>query len=467
MGFGFILIGFLFLINPVIHIIDFIPDCIGFLLIVRGLTKTSFFIDKLAEARRGFLKLFFIDLVKVAAILLWPYVSDTAMLLLSFVFSVLELMYFIPAMLNLLEGFSFAGVWYKGTAVYGAIPRRFFRYRKKVVEKGIYEKVPLPPRERGILWRNFTIVFYCIRIALTVLPEVLGQILYDRYVIYAMGVNYADYKPAMYILIALIMFIPGIVWLTYTIRYFGSILRDKCFLQALREKYTNDILPNTNLFISIDMKRVLYLYAAAVATSIICSFDGVNLMIGAVSSVCLIVAAWILGNKKKIAYLAIPFALVRAILSVINLLKQIQYFKDYTVDSVNWVTNAFKLYYNMAFMQLAEYIMAIVPMLIIAVCIALLIRQHLDLIGVQTESVQYSKKARNQEIYKVIQMRFVFNIILMLINFVVCCTYPFAKVYMDVISFIVTAVTGIWLAQTLFLVYTTNDKVYDRLAGNY
>ena len=467
MGFGFILAGFLFLANPVIHVIDIFPDCIGFWLIFTGLTKSAFFIDKLAEAKRGFWRLFLIDLVKAASIILWPYVSDTAFLLLSFVFSVLELMYFIPAMLNMIEGFSFAGVWYKGTAVYGKIPRRIFKYRNKMNDDGKYEKVLLPPKERGIIWRNFTIVFYCIRIFFTVLPEALAQVLYDRYVVRAMNVNYAEYKPAMYILLGFILCIIGIFWLAYTIRYVGSIMRDKTFIQSLKTKFTEDILPNTNLFTSIDMKRVLFLFAAAAVTSIMCNFDGVNVMIGAVSSVCIAAAAFILGKRMRPAYLAIPFSVIRAVLSVYNLLKQIEYYNDYSIESVDWVSTAYKLYYNLANMQVVEYILAIVPMLIVSICIIRAVRSHLDMIGVQTESVQYSQKARNAEIFTGIQLRFILNIVLMLINYVVCCIYPYAKVYIDVMSFITIAVTAVWVVQTLFLVYSVNIKVYDRLAGNY
>ncbi|MBR5445572.1 MAG: hypothetical protein IKV57_05595, partial [Clostridia bacterium] len=104
MGFGYLLIGFLFLINPVIHVMDILPDCIGYFLIVKGLSKTALFVDHLAVARGQFWKLALIDLVKMFSILLWPLVSDSGMLLLTFVFSVLELMYFLPAVNSLFEG---------------------------------------------------------------------------------------------------------------------------------------------------------------------------------------------------------------------------------------------------------------------------------------------------------------------------------------------------------------------------
>ncbi|MBE6569176.1 MAG: hypothetical protein E7658_03025 [Ruminococcaceae bacterium] len=467
MGFGYMLAGFLFLVNPVIHVIDILPDCIGFWLIARGLTKSAFFVNKLELAKNNFTKLAVLDLIKLFSLLIWPFVSDTAMLLLAFVFSVLELMLFIPAMINLLEGFSFAGVWYKGSAVYASIPRRIFKFKKQQTENGGYEKVPLPPRERGIFWRNFTIVFYCIRVFFTVLPEVLGQMLYDRYVVYAMSVNYAEYKPVMYILLGFILILLGIFWLISTIMYLGGIVKDKVFIDNLKRKFKDDILPNKNLFTSIDMKRVLILFALAAATSVICSFDGVNLMIGAVSSVCVILAAVILRKQTKAVLIAVPVSLVRIVMSVITLLKQIEYFNDYTIDSVDWVSNAFKMYYSMAYISAAEYIIAIAPMLILTVCMVRAFRTHLDWIGVQTESVQYSKKARNAEIFKALRFRAGVNLCLMVINYLVSAMYPFSRIYMDVMSFIVIAVTLIWLIQTLFWIHAVNEQIYDRLAENY
>lgn len=467
MGLGYMLTGFLFLGNPVIHVIDIFPDCIGFWLIVQGLTKCAFFIDKLAEAKRCFWRLFWIDLVKAVSILLWPYVADSAMLLLAFVFSILELMYFIPAMTNLMEGISFAGVWYKGTAVYATSPRRIFKYKRQLNEDGKYENIPLPAKERGIFWRNFTIVIYCIRIAFTLIPEAVGQMLYDRYMIHAMSVNLAEYKPLMYIILGFLLCIVGLFWVIGTVRYLGGILRDKVFIDLLIKKYKDDILPNTNLFIAIDMRRVLFLFAAVTVTSIMCSFDGVNLMIGALPALFLCFAALILGKRMHFAYAAIPFALIRIVLSIVNLLKQLEYFRDYSVDSVNWVSNAFKMYYNMAYLNMAEHLVAITPMLIIAICLIRSVRTHLDRIGIQEESVQYSQKARNKEIFNRIQIRGIFNIVLMAINYIVSAVYPFAKVYLDVMSFIVIAVTVVWVIQTLVFTYAVNNEVYDRMAENY
>ena len=75
MGFGMVLAGFILLFNPMIHVIDLIPDVIGFLLIAVGLTKTSFFVSRIDDARRLFWKLVIIEGIKLPSFLMIPYGS--------------------------------------------------------------------------------------------------------------------------------------------------------------------------------------------------------------------------------------------------------------------------------------------------------------------------------------------------------------------------------------------------------
>jgi len=464
MGFGYLIAGFLFLINPVIHVIDILPDCIGFWFIVKGLSKTAMFVDKLSEAKRHFWKLALIDLVKVFSILLWPYVSDSAMLLLAFVFSILELMYFIPAMINLFDGLHFAALWYQGDSVF----LKKLKYRRRRNEEGKYEKTLIKTKEYGTIWRNHTIFFYSFRILLTVLPELTSLQLYDNLgSVTAVSIEYSYYKPLFYILFALILFIVSIFWIVRTIRYLGGIRKDAVFQDALKRKYTEDILPNKNLFTAITMKRVLLLFTAAIVTSLVCIVDGVNLMVGVISASCLLYAGILLGKTIRLAYLIIPLSVIRILLSIYNLVLQIQYFDNYSVSAVEWVTNAYKQYYFMASMEVFEYIIAMAAMVFFIFCLMRAVRVHLESVGIQTENTQFSKRNHDLEIYNMIGSRLLFNAVLALINYIICCIYPYAIVYVSVMLFILIAVMVIWITQTVFTVMMINQLIYDRLADNY
>jgi hypothetical protein len=58
MGFNYLLAGFLFLLNPDIVVLDLLPDFIGYLLIMKGLSKASKISLDFASSRNYFGYLF-------------------------------------------------------------------------------------------------------------------------------------------------------------------------------------------------------------------------------------------------------------------------------------------------------------------------------------------------------------------------------------------------------------------------
>ena len=451
MGFGYLLIGFLFLINPVIHVMDILPDCIGYFLIVKGLGKMSLFIDHLSAAKGHFWKLALLDLGKVFAILFWPMVSDTGMLLLTFVFSIFEILYFIPAITSLYEGMNFAALWYQGEAVYA----------KKVKKKRTVEL--------STAWRNHTIVFFCLRIAASIAPELTALQLFDYLgAVHAGAIEYSYYKPFLYVLLGLIIIIRGIVWYLRTYRFWNGIRKDRIFCANLARKYEQDIVPNTGLFCAMRMKKTAYCYLGAVVTSLFFIMDGVNVMVGVISAAFLLAAALLMGKYVKLAYAAVPFAVVRAGLAVWNLVQQYMYFSDYgSPEAVEWVTNAYNMYYFMAFTETMEYIIAMIGTVILLTAYMKTIRLHLEETGIQTEHAQYSKQNRDLEIYNMAGSRLLLNAALAIINYIISSVYHYALVDISAMGAICIVVTLIWIAQTIFTVTLIGEQVYDRLAGEY
>lgn len=447
MGIGYLLIGFLFLINPVIHVLDILPDCIGFFLIVKGLSKVSLFIDHLAAAKNHFWKLALIDTAKFFSILFWPMVSDSGMLLLTFVFSIFELLYFIPAVMSLYEGFSFAALWYQGEAVYA----------KKVKKK--------KTKELGTAWRNFTVVFYCLRVACSVAPELTALELFDYLGnVHARSIALSYYKPFLYVFLGLIVSITGIVWFVRTYRYWNGVRKDAFFIGNMQRKYDMDIVPNTGLFRAMRMKKTAFCYLAAVVASLFCIVEGVNVLVGAVSAGFLIAAALLMGKYVKLAYAAVPFAAVRAVFAVWNLVQQYRFFEDYrSVEAVEWITNAYNTYYFMAFTETVEYIIAMVSVVILLAAYMKTIRIHLEETGMQTEHAQYSKQNRDLEIYNMAGSRLLLNAALAIVNYIVACAYHYALVDVTAMGVICIVVTLIWIAQTVFTVSLISEQVYDRL----
>lgn len=450
MGIGYILVGFLFLINPVIHVLDLLPDCIGFFLIMKGLSKTALFVDHLSDARDKFGKLALIEVVKFFSILLWPSVSDSGMLLITFVFSIFELLYFIPAIKELKEGFDFAGLWYQGEAVYG---KRVHKDRQ--------------PIELGASWLRYTLVFYCLRIACSIAPELTALQLYD-YVgtVNTISIRYSDYKPFLYVLLGLVVVIVGVIWYVRTYKYWNGIRKDTTFIQRLGQKYERDILPRTELFCAMRMKKVSYCYLVAVVTSLFCVFDGVNVMVGAISAGFLIAAAMWVGKDIKLAYGVIPFAVVRAGLSIWNLIQQIRYFDDYQVEAVEWIDKAYVRYYAMAATETVEYIAAFAGLLLFLLVYWHAIRLHLQTYCGDTTHVQYHALDRNVELTNMAGSQLLLNAALALVNTIAACAYRYALVDVASMGVICVIITLLWIAQTYAATARIRDEIYARVSGD-
>ncbi|MBQ4353827.1 MAG: hypothetical protein IJC71_02925 [Clostridia bacterium] len=465
MGFGLLTAGFILLANPVIHVADILPDAIGFFLIAAGLTKMSYFIGKIQQARDLFLKLAFIQIAKFFSIAFIPFTSGSALLLMSFVYGFLELLLFIPALNNLFEGISFAGLWYNGTAVYKKIPvNKLFLKTETAGEKKKYKLIRQKmDAEMLTLVKRTVLGFYIFRVIATLIPELTELEMYDYLGdVKTIQRSLVSYKPALYILFALIVIILAVRMIRRTAGYFGAIRKDEPFICALRAKYENDILPRETFFAAVRMKRVLLLFMFAAAASLILTADGVNLLVGIISSGLLFAAALILRRFAKTANFVLVLAAVRSILSIANLIFQIDYFSEYSVEAVEWIETAHNRYFTMAGLASVEYIVALASVLLFLTALMQAVKKHLESFGIQTDNAQYSKQNRDLEVYNAVGGKLLLCSILAILHYAFTCAYHYLLPTMSVISVISIAVTLIYIAYVIHTVHAMEEMLYDK-----
>lgn len=457
MGFGYILIGFLFLCNPIIHVVDLAPDCIGFFLICKGLNKLAYFNSNLSEAKDRFKKLGFTELIRTACILFIPYTSDSAMLLFAFIFGVVEMIYFIPALNYFFEGLNYIGMRYEGESVFAEKEKKkkFRTKAKQTIEQGTFLK-------------NLTLKFYIFRIICTLLPELTSLQMYDNLgTVTAFSINYSRYKPFLYVVLGLIVLIFGIRWSVCVAKYFNGIRRDRRFLENLNKKYNSDIAVRTELFIGKNMKSALFLYICAVALSITLYIDGINILPGVLSSAALIAIGIMMGKYSRLSYAVLPFCIVRSALSIINLFLQKIYFIDnvYNEEAVEWLQEAAEQYSRIEYLAVIENVFTILSFAIFMIAFLKTVKKHLSESGIQDQNVQYSKANRDAEAYNAIGAKLLMNMILMLINFTLAAAYRFIMLELTAITAINVAVTVVWLLQTIGMTLTVNELLYDPLVN--
>ena len=224
-----IAVGLLFFLNPMRGVIDVLPDFIGCLLILAGLHQPSALVEKLDEARKSFLRLTLVTLLRTAAFFLTLSVSDASRLMLVTVFSILELIFLIPALTQLIDGFVYASMRYGGDAAL-ALKRK---------------KGKSAPVETVDSFKRFSVIFVSIRALCNILPELVA--LQDNDEIDMEALPLENFYELFFWMSAIVCLVFGVIWAIREFRYFSGVAHDKALVSALMGKYKTEIEPNKPL----------------------------------------------------------------------------------------------------------------------------------------------------------------------------------------------------------------------------
>ncbi len=253
--------AFLFLFNPNFTVIDPLPDFLGYILLCMGIYRLSDIHEKIGDAYNAFKKMIFVDAGKWLAVL-WvfgmsvPSERNSSLLLWTFVFSVLEIIFLISAYNKLFDGLIQVGYLYPCNAIFGK--------REKTSRT---DKV-----------RAFTIVFVISKAVLGFLPELtdLASSSYDETGSTIVN-NLSDYKNFLRMIAFGFALIIGIAWIISIISYFRAIAKDRQFEEALSNKYISDILPKRGIFARRNLVTVISILAIAICLTVDFKVDSQNI----------------------------------------------------------------------------------------------------------------------------------------------------------------------------------------------
>lgn len=216
-----IFVALVFLFNPNVNVIDILPDCIGYFIIARLLTYPADISPHFDEARSTFIKLAWVNLLKVPAIFLVVGSGvgrgDTTALL-SLGFAAGDVVLGIMAVKYLFDALFYLGERTEATAIIS--PFALSRRHSTTPEA----------------YRSLTMLFVVVKCAISTLPEFL--LLTED----TIGGGYSSVKLSLYpmtvVLSQLLGWVIGIIWLSRGIRYAKAILRDDSFTTALGELFS-------------------------------------------------------------------------------------------------------------------------------------------------------------------------------------------------------------------------------------
>lgn len=253
MGFGFILAGILFLFDPFINIFDFLPDVIGYVLIVYGLSKIADLELKVAEARRRMMSALAVAAGRIAVIVL-SFIMEfdaTLVLVFSFSFATLEIFFVIPAFNMLFESLGYSCM----------------RFSEKMITHKAEDLQKVTP------------IFIIVRAVAAVVPQLTALTNEYGYVGEETGLENSGVIYVMLTFIcAVVAFVFGIVWLSAAVPYFSALRKNKALCEYFRERYAAEVLTDEVLHMKRSIKRFASLLFASLFMFLCLPMDGYYMM---------------------------------------------------------------------------------------------------------------------------------------------------------------------------------------------
>ena len=368
MGYGLILCGIAFLIIPSFGVYDFMPDVIGYALILIGLTKTARLNGDLFSSRKYFKYLFFLTLAKL--ILIYPLIGlrdEMTTMLYVFCFAIAESVFMILAFSSLCEG-----SYYLSS-----------RAGCEVSDKA--------QNDFNMVCRIFIIG----RAVLASAPEL--TVLTNRE--YKETVSVEDFdKPTLYeskniimLSCVVVSLLIGIIFYALAVRYFAPLIKDKTSRAAIKQRYDEEITSNSAKRVYTSTKSASAMFTFACLFMATLYFYGFDIFIDVIAA-GLTVAGFLLiknvVNTKKAVILSVVFAVLTAASAGLEYYTAKTYFTDasyITKESMNAyiITASVKAAGFMVFAALIYYFYR---------CLCIIIKKH-------TKSPTFDEEGYKKKLY--------------------------------------------------------------------
>ena len=264
MGLQYLIIGCFFLLNPYFSIIDVIPDFIGCIFLLKGLSKASKISESFADAYRQFGLLLLVTLGRIFTIPLMANTDEVWPLIIVFCFGLGEGYLSIRGFIGIFDGLSYTA----------ASP-----------ESALYTKW----RET----RQFTMFFLIAKQVLCFLPELSLLSDSDYGIVTPEGVQSpANYRLVFHVLAMILCLFIGIAWFIQIRGYLKRVVRDESYQSHLLRLYEERFTGVSSVFVTTNLRTAMTLLMVACVLSLELIFDGVNYLPHIISCIFFGVAAY-------------------------------------------------------------------------------------------------------------------------------------------------------------------------------
>ncbi|MCL2517480.1 MAG: hypothetical protein FWF15_02840 [Oscillospiraceae bacterium] len=298
MGIGFIIIGLVFLLNPMISVLDVFPDFIGYLFIFYGIYKIA---DLASELKKAYKPILWLIIMSISKYLIFVLLSGDRIFVAAFifVFSIFETWLMIYVIGKVYDGFDFLAMNYTGSL----------------------------HSEKAANARICLIVFAVIRAVFNLIPE-LYYISTTNYegTIYSYGeVDIGNFLLLTNVVIVTVM---GLIWLYVSIKYILAYIADKEFIGRLSFGYNELVANNKDFYLIRRILVSLTLFIAGIVFLFDFYIDGIDFIPDFAAGLFIIAAFYILRKDYQKLWLAIYFSAAYTIISLITWIINFNFYMD-------------------------------------------------------------------------------------------------------------------------------------------
>lgn len=370
-----------FLLNPNINLLDLLPDCIGYLLLVRALSGIDELVPHFDAARAGFLRLFWVALSKIPAyFVMAALVGDSTdhrvtITLLALSYGIMEVLFSFFAIAEL-----FAGVDY-------------LRARH-----GLFVK-------NGHLLDNARLSSYIWAIAkpaLAFLPELCYLSMYEHFGFVTNAPDIVVYRP-MFVAIAFLVGLGfGIYFLVAVSRGIAAARDEEGLFPLLCGIRSKNLPPLHSMARIRRIRAALSLLAIGFVALIDLVFDEINYLPNGVAILFFAVAAFLLLPYAKRGAIAVLIVCVPTLaFSTIASVLRFSFFAQYNYAALGkWLAadTLYRSYELFSTLEAAAQVLLFSAMLFLLIC---LIRTETGFIAENAENRQSHKELHRALTFRV------------------------------------------------------------------
>lgn len=363
MGLGAALAAVFFLFNPNMALVDVLPDCIGYILLSLSLRYWRDLSPHFESAWKKFRILAAVEAVKLLA-LFWvlgvltnELERPTMQLLLSFSFSLGELILGIPAWWAFIEGLIIHAQTAGGEYPLAERGARHGHHGENVC----------------VRFRSLTVFFIIAKAFFSNIAEfaVLSTHSYDD-----TAFAWNDFIGLFRTIAIAFGMIIGLIWLACAIGFFRGLMHDDMLIRSAKDKYTACVLPNRGLFISRQISAILTVIVFAALFTPDIYIDHVNILPDALSAFLLIFAFIKLKPYYKHYAVGLSLSLCYLVLTVWGSIASQEFITGSWVERTWDEPNVFSEFISMYPVRVAEAIMMLAAFCAVLHGVRAIIAEH-------------------------------------------------------------------------------------------